>query len=267
MALLTGGAVGDIAHRIDRFVGRARGDEHANTGERPRTARKLRLNSGDDFEWFRHSSDAGFAAFRHLAGVGPDQNNLISRELSQVSPRRLVAPHQRVHGGRQQYCLVGGEQDGRGEVIRQSVRHLRHQIGGGGRHHDQARIAGEPDMADVELGARVEQIRKRMLAGDRADRQRRAELLRRRRHHHAHLDAALAQSPDQIERFVGRDAAADDEQDVWGIRLGAAPGPVLSFARRIDGRCKSIRVGGGAAQDGAHLILDRTAVLGCAKPQ
>ena len=69
---------------------------------------------------------------------------------------------------------------------------------------------------------RVEQIGIRMLAGERADRQRRDEFLRRLRHHHAHRDAALAQAADQVERFVGGDAAADDEQDALGRRSAAS---------------------------------------------
>ena len=36
-----------------------------------------------------------------------------------------------------------------------------------------------------------------------------------RGHHDAHGCAALPQAPDQVERFVGRDAAADDEEDAF----------------------------------------------------
>ena len=46
---------------------------------------------------------------------------------------------------------------------------------------------------------------------------------------HAHRDAALAQPADQVERFVGGDAAADDEQNAFAaggaaVRCGIAGG-------------------------------------------
>ena len=40
-----------------------------------------------------------------------------------------------------------------------ALRHLRHQVGGRRRHHDQIAFAGKPDMAGVELALGVEQIR------------------------------------------------------------------------------------------------------------
>ena len=60
-----------------------------------------------------------------------------------------------------------------------AARHLGHQVGGRRRHHDEVGVAREPDMADVEFAARVEQIGEHLLAGERADRQRRDEFMRR----------------------------------------------------------------------------------------
>ncbi len=99
-----------------------------------------------------------------------------------------------------------------------ATRHLGHQIGGGGRHHDQISVAGEPNMADVEFGARIEEIHIGVPARDRACRKRRDEFLRGPRHHDAHRSAALPQAPDQVERLVSRDPAADDEQDVSAMQ-------------------------------------------------
>ncbi len=68
-------------------------------------------------------------------------------------------------------------------------------------------------MADVLFVVAVEQLAVDLLAGQRADRERRDELARRARHHRRHRRAALAQAADEVERLVGRDAAADDEED------------------------------------------------------
>ena len=76
----------------------------------------------------------------------------------------------------------------------------------------------------------------------------------------AHGDPALFQASDEIERFVGGDAAADDQQHAFCSDGGrGAPGRLCAaFACAAGGR--DFDFGGGAAQDGAHLILDRAAV-------
>ena len=74
-------------------------------------------------------------------------------------------------------------------------------------------VAGEADMADVELALRVEQVGVGALAAERAGRERRDEVLRRAGEDAAHPRAAVLQPPDQVERLVGGDAAADDEED------------------------------------------------------
>ena len=161
---------------------RARGDEHALARERaPAFAREQRLGGRDDLERLGHAADAGLAALGHLAGVRADERDAVGCELREVAPRRLVAPHARVHRRREQDRLVGREQHRGGEIVGEAVRHLGHQVGGGRRDDDEVGLARQPDMADVELGSRVEQVGEGMLAGERADRQRRDELLRRRR--------------------------------------------------------------------------------------
>ena len=64
-------------------------------------------------------------------------------------------------------------------------------------------------------------------------------------------------------RTILRSAAADTDTFVPAPNAkGKTERGAATDARRVEGWCKRIRVGGGAAQDGAHLILDRTAVLG-----
>ncbi len=116
------------------------------------------------------------------------------------------------------------------------MRHFGDQICGGRRHHDQVGLARQPDVADVELLVRIEQIGEDALAGQRAGRQRRDELLRRLRHRDAHAQAALAQPPDQVERLVGRDAAADDEQDALALGRAARLGALLVALRCLGGK-------------------------------
>ncbi len=93
------------------------------------------------------------------------------------------------------------------------ARHLRHQVGGRRRDHDEIGIAGEPDVADIELGLGVEEIGIGVLARDGPGGQRCDEFLCRRSHHHPHPAAPLAQPADEVERLIGRNASPDDEED------------------------------------------------------
>ena len=68
-------------------------------------------------------------------------------------------------------------------------------------------------MADVELALLIEQIRERALAGERASGERRDEFLRGLGENAAHGEGVLLQSADEIERLIGGDPAADDQQN------------------------------------------------------
>ena len=147
---------------------------------------------------------------------------------------------------------------------------FRHQVGGRRRHHDEIGFAREPNVADVEFTARVEQIGEHALADDGAGRQRRDEMLGRFGENAAHGDAALLQAPDEVERLVGGDAAADDQQHALAIggRHGCLPALKLGAGLARAAGCRNrVAFGGGAPQDGAHLVLDRAAVARRAQPQ
>ena len=60
--------------------------------------------------------------------------------------------------------FVGREQYRGREIVGVAVRHLRHQVGGRGRDHDEVGVAREPDVADIEFARRIEQVRERTLA-------------------------------------------------------------------------------------------------------
>ncbi len=114
MALLAGGAVGEIAHGIERLMGRAGGDEHAAAWRAARS--HARASSG---------SMAARIACGSAMRPGPYSPQAISPSSGPTkltpSPRsvatlRRVAgckPHAHIHGRRDEHALVGGEQHGR----------------------------------------------------------------------------------------------------------------------------------------------------------
>ena len=80
-----------------------------------------------------------------------------------------------------------------------------------------AGLARQADVADILLVRAVEELGEDVPAGERADRQRRHEFLRRlRSSRRARAWPRSLQAADQVERLVGGDAAADDEQDGGG---------------------------------------------------
>ena len=80
--------------------------------------------------------------------------------------------------GRDEDRQRGGEQHGRGEVVRVPARHLGEEVRRGGRHDDEVGVAGEADMADLGLVLAVEEIGVRPLARQRGGGERRDEGLR-----------------------------------------------------------------------------------------
>ena len=272
MTLLARRAVGDHAHGIDRLGSRSRRHQHALTGERPGAAQD-RLGRGGDFERLGHAADAGFAALGHFAGIRTDHTDAVRLQPRKIALRRLGRPHARVHRRRDQDRLVGREQDGGGEIVRPAGRHPGHEIGRRRRHHDQIGVARHANMTDVELGARIEQIGIGAFAAERADGKRCDEMLRGGGENATQRGAAFLQAPNEIERFIGGDASADDEQNARsaqgrgdGRRVGRT---FKSGAWRARGRLMNsgsevvwLAFAGGAAQNGAHFVLHRTAVFG-----
>ena len=84
----------------------------------------------------------------------------------------------------------------------------------------------------------------------------------------AHARAAVLQAANEIERFIGGDAAADDEKDA---RVPSA----LIVARSAPLRCRRLEMlqhvaaclVGRILEDDAHLVLHRPAVSCRAQPQ
>ncbi len=71
-------------------------------------------------------------------------------------------------------------------------------------------------MADIGLVGQREQIGEAALPGQRRHSERRYELLTGLGQDGARGDTAILQPPDQLQAFIGGNAAADDQQDGAG---------------------------------------------------
>ena len=188
-----------------------------------------RLDRGDDLQRLGHAARTRLAAFGHLADVRSDEEDAVLFEGLAVAARGGMRPHFRVHRRRHQHLFIGGEQHGRGKVVGVAVGELGHQVGGGWCDDDQIGLARQADMADIMLVLAVEEVGENVVGGKRADRKRRDELPRGGCHDAADRSAPLAQAADQVERLVGGDAAADDEQDALAGEGHAAVMPTFGL--------------------------------------
>ena len=171
-----------------------------------------RLDRRHDLQRFRHAPRPEFAA-SHVALIGSDRQHALPGQSRQIARRRRVGPHPHIHCRRDQNPRVGGQQKGRGQIVRAALRHLCHQVRRRRCHHDQVRHPRQLDMAHLGLIRQIEQISVNLGPGKRSDRQRRHKLGPGARQNRRHRCAALFQPADQVKRLVGGDAAADDQKN------------------------------------------------------
>ena len=199
--------------------------------------------------------------------LGPTTRTPSAVSLRQIARRCFGRPHARIHRRRDQDRLVGCQQNRGRQIVGVTAGHFGEEVRGCRRNDNEIGVASKPDVPDVEFALRIEQIGKSALSGERADGKRRHKMPCGRREDAAQSRSALLQAPDQIERLIGGDAAADDEENAWSVfarRRG------LVFWRR--GRREP--VGGamvgfcrGFAQDHPDLVLHGSAVARRTQPQ
>ncbi len=215
VAHLAAGTVGDVAHRVERLLGGAGGDQHGFAFQVAAPARFALDGLGDGLR-IGQAARAGHAAGQvaalrlHDAVAAPAQR-------FQVGLRGGVLPHVDVHGGRHHHRAGEGQVERGEEIVRQAVGQLGDQVGRGRRDHQQLVLLGHGDVLDGALDG--EQIGEHLAAGERGEGQRPDELLRGRGHDGLHLVALLHQQARQLGGLIGRDAAADAQDDLHAAGL------------------------------------------------
>ena len=160
----------------------------------------------------RQAAGAVFAA-SHRAFVGVDHVDAGLPQPADVALRRFVLPHAHVHSGHGHHRLVGRKDQRGRKIVGNAGRHLGEHVGSGRADDDQVGLAAQLDVAHLGLVLEVPQRGIDLVLAERGERHGGDELLPAFRHHAGHLAAALADQAHQLARLVGRDAAADDQQD------------------------------------------------------
>ncbi len=131
VAHLAAGAIGDVADRVERFLGGAGGDQHGLAFEIAALVGGAFDGGGDGFG-IGQASGAGHAAGQ-IAAVGFDDDVAALDEGFQVGLGGGVLPHVDVHGGGEHDGAGEGEIEGGEKIVGQAVGEFRHQVRGGGR--------------------------------------------------------------------------------------------------------------------------------------
>ena len=215
MALLARGAVGDVAHRVNRFMRGTGGHDGRSALQRLWPLIQQCGNGFDDLQWLGHTAKTCLALLRHLTSHGTYEKHAVFFQRFDITQRRFRRPHFRVHCRSHQHLAIRREKNGGCKIVCQALRHLGHQIGSGGRHQHEVAVTRQPDMADILLVLSGKKFRENVGGRQHANGQRRDELLRALRHDRRHLRAALFQAADKIEALIGRNAAGDDEENMF----------------------------------------------------
>ena len=155
VAHLAAGAVGDVAHRVERLLRGPGGDQHglafqvaapAGSSAPRRAAMSSRLGQ---------PARATMPQARYPSSGSTMRWPRCAQHL-QVRLRGRVLPHVGVHGRRQHHRAGEGQIESGEEIVGQAVRELGQQVGGGGRDHQQLVLLGHADVLD---GARQSGVR------------------------------------------------------------------------------------------------------------
>ena len=185
---------------------------HQHPAPFQRSIRQRALDGRDDLQRFGHAARSVFAT-GHVALVRTDDHDAVTAQRGEVALRGRVVPHAHVHRRGDHDRRVSGHQQGRRQVVRVAPCHLRHEVRGRRCHHHEVRHAGQLDMAHLRLAREVEEVGVHVFPGQGGHAQRRHEFGGRAGHDRCHGGAALSQAPDQVQRLVGGNTAADDQQD------------------------------------------------------
>ena len=192
IALLTRRMIREIAHRVQRFTCRPRGQQDMPALQRFRAGqpRKTRLDAVCNHLDLRQAARPELAA-GHGAGVGLHHIDAVRTQGGNIARRCGVFPHAHIHGWHHKDRLVRCHKRGGGQIICMSARCLGEQVSGRRTDHDKVRRARQLDMAHLGLVGQIKEIGEHLLARQRRDRQRRDEFRAGFGHNAAARDTAL----------------------------------------------------------------------------
>jgi len=215
VALLAGGAVGQVAHRVQGLLRPAGGDDHAPATQAAPAA-KHAPDVADQRRGFRQPppadhprSKAPFLRLHH--------QDAPRAQGGQVVLRGGVLVHGAVHRRGDDDRAAGGQRRNREQVIGQPGGQPGQGVGGRRGDDQQVGVFAQADVGDVSgqlAAAGAPHISVGRAAGDRFEGEGADETLGGPGHDHRDMGAGLGQLAGQVDGLVDGDAAGDAQQDV-----------------------------------------------------
>ena len=266
-----GGVVGEIAHRIQRLLGGAGGDQNPQALHVPPVAYGV-LHVLQKLLRLRHLALAHRAAGQPAAGR-LNQLPAVPPQEGQVVLGHRVLIHAGVHGGGRQLGAVAGQDGGGEHIVRQPVGQLGQHIGRGGGHQHRVRLVGQGDVLHLERIVPVEGVHAHAVAGQGLKGVGADELGGVPGHQHMDIGAPLHQGGGQAGGFIAGDAAGDGQQHGFPLQHekallcpGRAPrrlGLSSIIAEIPAAFHNAVAFCGRIAYNGVGCFGQRISVLGC----
>ncbi len=207
-----GGAVGEIADRVQRLSSGAGGDQES--------LRRQILHRGQEaLDRFHDRLD-----LRKATGSGESRGERTDLRLhhadppaperGDVGPDGRVLPHSPVHGRDHQHRRPSGQEHGGEEIVGDPVSRFGQKVGCGRGHHEAVGALGDGDVLHGQVGLRVEEIHEHRPSRQRPPGEIAHEFSGVLGERHRHPRAEARQLAKQIDRLVGRDAPRDPKNDL-----------------------------------------------------
>ncbi len=207
--------VGDVAHRIDVFLGRPGGNQQVLAGQR----QMLEAIGGalGQVVGLQHAAQADIATGLAAGSRAEDLQATALQQLG-IGLGGRVAPHGLIHRRGDGDDGIGGQHQGGQQIVGNALGQAGNQVRGGRRDQHQVGPLGQLDMAHGGFGSRVQQVEVDRVPGERLHGQRGNEFTAAPGHDHAHFGALVEESANQLRALVGGNAAADAEHDAFPIQ-------------------------------------------------
>ncbi len=180
-------AIRQTAHRVDRFEGRASGDEHMGAQQ------QFGLEPGRYFthqiQWLEHSPHADFAA-RLVPRIRAEHYDSVLAQLRHIALCSGVSPHLAVHGRRHHQRALASQTERGQQIVGSAVDQFGDEIGRCRSDYDEITITGQLYVRHTVRHAVIPHFHVYRLAGQRLQGQRSNELAGRIGHYDLDIGAA-----------------------------------------------------------------------------
>ncbi len=198
--------IGDIAHGIDRFPGRAGVDQDVAAGKQ--AALETFGGPRRDVGRFQHATGANVAAGLTTV-TGTKHLYVALQQQRQVVLGCRVAPHCLIHRRGNGNRRIGSQDQCGQQIVTTALGQAGHHVGGCRSNKHQVGPARQFNVAHRGLGGGVQQVAVYGVPGQRLQGQRGNELAGRVGHDNTYLGAGVAQASDQLCTFIGSYATTD----------------------------------------------------------